>query len=48
MNFIALNVIAANYDKFMNNELDFDQPVLFPELAKADSKINDSLIVKPL
>jgi hypothetical protein len=28
MKFVALNVIAHNYDKFLNKKLDFDEPHL--------------------
>lgn len=43
MNFVALNVIAANYDKFINRNLDFDQPHLI-QLATIDSTEADNLI----
>ena len=43
MNFIAFNVIAANYEKFLNNELDFSEPPLI-QVAAQDSTIKtDSL-----
>jgi|ERR1017187_6125858 membrane-bound lytic murein transglycosylase D len=51
MDFIALNVIAANYDKFLDKKLDFNEPPLTPliQIASTDSlKANDSLTVKAL
>ncbi len=36
MNFVSLNVIAANYDKFLNKNLNFDEPHLI-QLAVTDS-----------
>ena len=36
MKFVALNVIALNYDKFINRKLNFDEPHLI-QLAKTDS-----------
>ncbi len=36
MDFIAFNVIAANYDKFIDNKLDFSEPP-FIQLASSDS-----------
>lgn len=36
MKFVSLNVIAANYNKFLNRKLDFDQPHLI-QLATFDS-----------
>lgn len=48
MDFIAFNVIAANYDKFLNNKLDFNEPPLI-QIATQDSAIDtDSLTVKAL
>ncbi|HWH62130.1 MAG TPA: lytic transglycosylase domain-containing protein [Ginsengibacter sp.] len=50
MDFIAFNVIAANYDKFLNKKLDFSE-LPFIQVAKADSTITlstDSLTVKAL
>lgn len=49
MNFIALNVIYINYEKFINKELNFNEPPLI-QIASADSTSSkDSLcIVKPL
>jgi len=48
MDFIAFNVIAANYDKFLNKKMDFAEPVLV-QIADTDSTIrNDSLTVKAL
>lgn len=43
MNFIAWNVIAANYDKFLNKELNFDEPPTI-RIASQDSTVKkDSL-----
>ena len=43
MNFIALNVIFTNYEKFLNNELNFNEPPLI-QIASQDSVITkDSL-----
>ena len=36
MRFVALNVIAANYEKFINKDLNFDEPHLI-QLASTDS-----------
>ncbi len=48
MDFIAFNVIAANYDKFLNNKLDFNEPPLI-QIAAQDSAIDtNSLTVKAL
>jgi membrane-bound lytic murein transglycosylase D len=48
MNFIALNVIAANYEKFLNKELNFNEPPLI-QIASQDSTIKkDSLSVTAL
>jgi len=48
MDFVAFNVIAANYDKFLNNKLDFNEPPLI-QIAAEDSAIDaDSLTVKAL
>lgn len=49
MDFISFNVIAANYDKFLNKKLDFNEPPLI-QVAKTDSTIisSDSLTVKAL
>ena len=38
MKFVALNVIAHNYDKFLNKKLNFDEPHLI-ELAATDSTV---------
>ncbi len=43
MKFVSLNVIAANYDKFLANNLDFDEPHLI-QLAIADSSQIDNSI----
>ncbi|MEO9144471.1 MAG: lytic transglycosylase domain-containing protein [Ginsengibacter sp.] len=43
MRFIALNVISANYDKFLKRKLNFNEPPLI-QLADADSTdLNNSL-----
>lgn len=49
MDFIAFNVIAANYDKFLNKKMDFTEPVLV-KIDAADSTIrrSDSLTVSTL
>lgn len=48
MKFISLNVIAANYDKFLNHKLNFNEPPLI-QLAQADSSQKDiSLNKRPL
>ena len=48
MDFVAFNVIATNYDKFLNNKLDFNEPPLI-QIAAQDSAIDtDSLTVKAL
>ena len=48
MNFIALNVITANYEKFLNKELNFNEPPLI-QIASQDSTIKkDSLSVTVL
>lgn len=48
MDFITFNVIAANYDKFLNKNLDFNEPPLI-QVAVNDSTIStDSLTVKAL
>jgi len=48
MDFVAFNVIAANYDKFLNNKLDFNEPPLI-QIAAEDSAIDaESLTVKAL
>jgi membrane-bound lytic murein transglycosylase D len=43
MKFIALNVISANYDKFIHRKLDFNEPSLI-QLASVDSSRTDSNI----
>lgn len=50
MNFIAYNVVAANYDKFLNNTLNFDEPPFIKVQPIQDSLNigNDSLTVKAL
>jgi transglycosylase-like protein with SLT domain len=45
MKFIALNVIAANYDKFINHKLNFNEPPLI-QLALADSSQQDKSLTK--
>lgn len=47
MDFIAFNVIAANYDKFLNKKMDFTEPVLVQVAAK-NSSTNDSTTVSAL
>ena len=48
MNFIALNVIFSNYEKFLNKELNFNEPPLI-QVASQDSTIKmDSLSVTAL
>jgi membrane-bound lytic murein transglycosylase D len=48
MDFIAFNVIAANYDKFIDNKLDFSEPP-FVQLANSDSTTSpESFAVKAL
>jgi membrane-bound lytic murein transglycosylase D len=41
MKFIALNVISANYDKFINHKLNFNEPPLI-QLAMTDSAKQDN------
>ncbi|MDQ2863696.1 MAG: lytic transglycosylase domain-containing protein [Bacteroidota bacterium] len=48
MDFIAFNVIAANYEKFLNKKMDFTEPVLIQIAAKDSSLKDDSLTVKAL
>ncbi len=36
MNFLALNVISLNYDKFLNHKLNFEEPITL-QLAQADT-----------
>jgi len=45
MNFIALNVIAANYEKFLNKELNFNEPPLIQIVSTDSTKAKDSLTV---
>ncbi len=48
MDFIAFNVIATNYEKFLDKKMDFSQPPLI-QIAAKDSICNeDSLTVKAL
>jgi hypothetical protein len=48
MKFIALNVISANYDKFLNHKLNFNEPPVI-QLALVDSSMqNNSLAKSPL
>ncbi|HVZ97291.1 MAG TPA: lytic transglycosylase domain-containing protein [Chitinophagaceae bacterium] len=50
MNFIAFNIIGANYDKFLNNTLDFNEPP-FIKVQPIQDSINissDSLTVRAL
>ena len=51
MDFITFNVIAANYDKFLNEKLDFNQPPLMqvgPTSPDTIASGTDSLTVKAL
>ena len=48
MDFIAFNVIAANYDKFLNKKLDFNEPPLIQVATDDSIKNTDSLTVKAL
>ena len=44
MNFIALNVIFSNYEKFLNKELNFNEPPLMIQIVSQDSTVKkDSL-----
>jgi membrane-bound lytic murein transglycosylase D len=45
MKFISLNVIAANYDKFINHKLNFNEPPLI-QLALTDSSQKDNSLTK--
>jgi membrane-bound lytic murein transglycosylase D len=48
MDFIAFNVIGTNYDKFLNNQLDFNEPQ-FIQVETGDSTLRaDSMTVKAL
>ncbi|MGH2646033.1 MAG: lytic transglycosylase domain-containing protein [Ginsengibacter sp.] len=48
MDFIAFNVIAANYEKFLDRKLDFNEPPLI-QVTTTDPEIStDSLTVKAL
>jgi hypothetical protein len=44
MKFIALNVISANYHKFLNHKLNFNEPSLI-QLAIKDSSKSDSAVL---
>lgn len=50
MDFITFNVIAANYDKFLNRKLDFNEPPLIQVTTTSPDSITstDSLTVKAL
>ena len=50
MDFITFNVIAANYDKFLNKKMDFNQPPLIQVATTSPDLITntDSLTVKAL
>jgi membrane-bound lytic murein transglycosylase D len=48
MDFITFNVIAANYDKFLNKKLDFNEPPLIQVATDDLLKNTDSLTVKAL
>jgi membrane-bound lytic murein transglycosylase D len=43
MKFIALNVIFSNYEKFLNKELNFNEPPLIPVASQYSIFIQDSL-----
>jgi len=43
MNFIALNVIAANYEKFLNRELNFNEPSVIQVSSLDSTNTKDSL-----
>jgi len=43
MKFIALNVISANYDKFLNHKLNFNEPPLI-QLALVDSSMQNNAV----
>ncbi|MEO9211244.1 MAG: hypothetical protein ABI208_09095, partial [Ginsengibacter sp.] len=43
MNFVSLNVIQANYDKFLNKNLDFTAPELI-QLADTDSSMMKNFV----
>jgi membrane-bound lytic murein transglycosylase D len=43
MKFIALNVISANYDKFLNHKLNFNEPPLIQIASVDSSKLDNSL-----
>ena len=43
MNFIALNVISSNYEKFLNNELNFNEPPILQETPSDSTSTKDSL-----
>ena len=45
MKFIALNVISANYDKFINHKLNFNEPPLI-QLAVVDSTKQDNSLTR--
>jgi hypothetical protein len=45
MKFIALNVISANYDKFLNHKLNFNEPPLI-QLALVDSSLQNKSLAK--
>lgn len=46
LRFLALNVVAMNYDKFLANNMDFDEPPTI-QLASFDSSRSESLIAPP-
>lgn len=48
MNFIALNVIAANYDKFLTRTMNFNEPPLLQIAAQDSINRQDSLSVRSL
>lgn len=48
MDFIALNVIAANYEKFLNKKLNFNEPPLIQITVQDSTNNTDSLSVTSL
>lgn len=46
LRFLALNVVAMNYDKFLANNMDFDEPPTI-QLASFDSARTDNFITPP-
>ena len=46
MNFIALNVIFSNYEKFLNEELNFDEPLLIQKKPTFTQSVPQDTIIK--